>query len=381
MEPPETDKLAQAATELELVETASTASESGVRLRTHTGLKVDLRIVAPTSSATCSSTSPAPSSTTWRCARRRCARACTSPSTACSTTAPARRTAARARRRSTRCSGCEYIEPELRENRGELEAAANGTLPAADRRRRPARRPALPHHRLRRHGLDRGDGAGGPRRRLRVPRDHRPLATSVGGAHRPGAAARATSRGSGASDRRVGGISCWPAARSTSSPTARWTTTTRCSAELDWVVASVHSSFRMDSAAMTARIVRAIVQPAGGRHRAPLRAQDRAPRAVPLRLPSDRSRPPQDRHDAGDQLQPRPPRHERGQRPRRRRRRASRSSSTATRTGSVASRWPATGWPRRGGRGWGPTRWSTRGRGTRWRRCGRARAPRCAPGR
>ena len=32
-------------------------------------------------------------------------------------------------------------------------------------------------------------------------------------------------------------------------------------AELDWVVASVHSSFAMDSAAMTERIVRAIENP------------------------------------------------------------------------------------------------------------------------
>ena len=42
---------------------------------------------------------------------------------------PASPTGARPSRRSTRCSGWQYIEPELRENRGELEAAANGTLP------------------------------------------------------------------------------------------------------------------------------------------------------------------------------------------------------------------------------------------------------------
>ena len=71
--------------------------------------------------------------------------------------------------------GLEYIEPELRENRGELEAAAKGTLPDADRARRPARRPALPHDRLGRHGIDRGDGDRRARRRLRVPGDHRPL--------------------------------------------------------------------------------------------------------------------------------------------------------------------------------------------------------------
>ncbi|HEY2200919.1 MAG TPA: helix-hairpin-helix domain-containing protein, partial [Solirubrobacteraceae bacterium] len=39
--------LAKAAAALELVESAQTPGEAGVRLRTHTGLKVDLRIVAP----------------------------------------------------------------------------------------------------------------------------------------------------------------------------------------------------------------------------------------------------------------------------------------------------------------------------------------------
>src|SRR5207237_919907 len=54
----------------------------------------------PISSAICCSTSPAPSSTTWRCATWRCARDFTSPSTACSTTPPARLIAARRRHRS-----------------------------------------------------------------------------------------------------------------------------------------------------------------------------------------------------------------------------------------------------------------------------------------
>src|SRR5207248_10970942 len=39
--------LARAATELDLVEAASTPGEAGVRMRTHTGLQVDLKIVAP----------------------------------------------------------------------------------------------------------------------------------------------------------------------------------------------------------------------------------------------------------------------------------------------------------------------------------------------
>ena len=47
--------------------------------------------------------------------------------------------------------------------------------PQADRDLRPPRRSALTHDGVRRHRLDRGDGAGRARPRLRVPGDHRPL--------------------------------------------------------------------------------------------------------------------------------------------------------------------------------------------------------------
>ena len=51
-------------------------------------------------------------------------------------------------------------------------------------------------------------------------------------------------------------------------------------AELDWVVASVHSSFQLAAEQMTARIVSAIENPLRRRDRSPVRAQDRAPAAV-----------------------------------------------------------------------------------------------------
>src|SRR5204863_6059073 len=40
-------ELARAATALDVVESAGTPAAAGVRLRTHTGMRVDLRIVAP----------------------------------------------------------------------------------------------------------------------------------------------------------------------------------------------------------------------------------------------------------------------------------------------------------------------------------------------
>ena len=111
-----------------------------------------------TSSATCCSTSPAPSSTTWRCATSRCAAGCTSPNTGCSTTAPATPTAAPTEAEVYALLGMEYIPPELREDRGELEAALKGDAPRSRHRRRPQGRSALSHDGLRRHRLDRGDG-------------------------------------------------------------------------------------------------------------------------------------------------------------------------------------------------------------------------------
>ena len=129
----------------------------------------------PTSSATCCSTSPAPRPTTSRCARRRCGAGCTSRSTASSTT-PTGETLRCATEEDVYARlGLPWIPPELREGRGELEAAAAGHAARARHARGPARRPALPHDALRRPPGRRGDGRGRARARLRVPGDHRPL--------------------------------------------------------------------------------------------------------------------------------------------------------------------------------------------------------------
>ena len=156
------------------VSSAGEAGAQGAHALRHRRRPADRR--ARRSSATCCSTSPARARTTRRCARRRCAAGCTSPSTASSTTPPARTDTCASEEEVYARLGLAYIEPELRENRGELEAARDAAaLPRADRARGHPRRPALPHDRLRRPRHDRGDGARRARARLRVPRDHRPL--------------------------------------------------------------------------------------------------------------------------------------------------------------------------------------------------------------
>ncbi len=78
--------------------------------------------------------------------------------------------------------GLAYIEPELREDRGEIEAARERPPADAHHPRRPPRRPAQPLRLERRRPLDRGHGRGRPPARLCLPGAHRPLAEP---GHRP----------------------------------------------------------------------------------------------------------------------------------------------------------------------------------------------------
>ena len=78
--------------------------------------------------------------------------------------------------------GYQPIPPELRENSGELEAARRGELPVARRAVADPRRPAHAHDVVgRREEHARGDGRRRPGARLRVLRDHRPLALPARG--------------------------------------------------------------------------------------------------------------------------------------------------------------------------------------------------------
>src|SRR6201994_3895449 len=121
--------LAQAAAALELVESAQTPSESGVRLRTHTGLKVDLRIVAPDQFGNLLQhfTGSKQHNMALREAAVRRGLHVSEYGVLDDSTGETHRCA---REEDVYALlGLDYIEPELRENRGELEAAAKGTLP------------------------------------------------------------------------------------------------------------------------------------------------------------------------------------------------------------------------------------------------------------
>ncbi len=160
----------------------------------------------------------------------------------------------RNRRHATRCAteeevyellGLAYIEPELRENRGELEAArTTGDAAAADRAGGHPRRPAQPHDRLRRPQHDRGDGARRARARLRVPRDHRPLglATASATTSRPSSCA-ARSSSCARPTRAIEGIELLAGSEVNILPDGSLDYEDELLGELDWVIASVHTAF------------------------------------------------------------------------------------------------------------------------------------------
>ena len=167
--------LAQAAAQLELVETSGTPTEAGVRLRTHTGLagRPEDRRAGPVRQS-------APALHRLQGAQHGAARRGRAQGAA-------RLRVRRARRRHRRDAPLRDRGRGVRAARARVHRAGAAREPRrargrrerhaarADRARRPPRRSALAHDRLRRHRLDRADGDRRARRGLRVPGDHRPL--------------------------------------------------------------------------------------------------------------------------------------------------------------------------------------------------------------
>src|SRR5205807_4151976 len=122
-------QLARAASQLELVESAGTASESGVRLRSHTGVPVDLRIVAPDQFGNLLQhlTGSKEHNMALRDAAVRKGLHVSEYGVLDDATGETHRCPTE--HEVYALLALDYIEPELRENRGELEAAANGALP------------------------------------------------------------------------------------------------------------------------------------------------------------------------------------------------------------------------------------------------------------
>src|SRR5579859_2353383 len=251
--------LVRAAAELELVESAAAPGEAGVRLRTHTGIQVDVRIVAPDQFGNLLQhlTGSKQHNMALRDAAVRKGLHVSEYGVLDDATGETHRCATEAEVYAL--LGMAYIEPELREDRGEIEAALDGTLPSlvtiADLRgdlhchttasdgtasieqmALAAREAGYEYLAITDHSASFGFGDDLSPERLR--------------AHL--AAIRAV---------QIDGLELLAGSEVNILPDGRLDYDDEVLAELDWVIASVHSSFRMDAETMTQRIVRATLHP------------------------------------------------------------------------------------------------------------------------
>ena len=251
--------LATAATQLDLTESAATPTEAGVRLRTHTGIAVDLRIVAPDQFGNLLQhlTGSKQHNMALRDAAVRKGLHVSEYGVLDDATGETHRCATE--HDVYALLGLEYIEPELRENRGELEAAAAGTLPQlisqADLKG------DLHCH------TTASDGTASIEQMAVAARDagYEYLAVTD----------HSASFGFGdevspdrlreqiAQIRAIGldGLQLLAGSEVNILPDGSLDYDDELLGELDWVIASVHSSFRMSSEEMTARMIKAIEHP------------------------------------------------------------------------------------------------------------------------
>jgi DNA polymerase (family 10) len=251
--------LSRAAAGLDLVESAQKPGEAGVRLRTHTGLQVDLRIVAPDQFGNLLQhlTGSKQHNMALRDAAVRKGLHVSEYGVLDDATGTTHRCATEDEVYAL--LGLEYIEPELRENRGELEAAAAGNLP--DLISLGDLKGDLHSH------TTASDGTASIEEMAAAARDagYQYLAITDHSA--------TFGFGDEVSPQRlleqielihmtdVDGIQLLAGTEVNILPDGSLDYDDELLTQLDWVVASVHTSFRMTPEAMTARLVRAVEHP------------------------------------------------------------------------------------------------------------------------
>ena len=251
--------LARAAGSLELVESAGSPGDNAVRLRTHTGLAVDLRIVEPDQFGNLLQhlTGSREHNVALRDYAVRRGLHISEYGLLDDATGITHR--CETEHEVYRLLGMDYIEPELRENRGEIEAALSGTLPQLVQLE--DLRGDLHCH------TTASDGTASVEQMAVAARD--------AGYEYLCITDHSASMGFGAEvtdaqlleqiervrTTEVDGIELLVGSEVNVLPDGSLDYPDELLAQLDWVVASVHTSFRMPRAEMTARIVRAIEHP------------------------------------------------------------------------------------------------------------------------
>ena len=251
--------LSRAAAGLDLVERAGSAGESGVRLRTHTGIQIDLRIVAPDQFGNLLQhfTGSKEHNMALRDAAVRKGLHVSEYGVLDDSTGETHRCATEAEVYSL--LGLEYIEPELRENRGELEAAAARTLP--DLIELGDLRGDLHCHTTASDGtasIEEMASAALEAGYVYLAITDHSASFGFGDDLSP---ARLTEHIARIRSASVDGIELLAGSEVNILPDGSLDYDDDILSELDWVIASVHSSFRMDSETMTQRIISAVENP------------------------------------------------------------------------------------------------------------------------
>jgi DNA polymerase (family 10) len=230
-----------------------------VRLRTHTGLPVDLKIVAPDQFGNLLQhfTGSKQHNVALRDAAVRRGLHVSEYGVLDDATGETHRCATEAE--VYELLGLQYIEPELREGRGELAAAAAGTLP--DLIEREDLRGDLHCH------TTASDGTAGIAEMASAAREagYEYLAitdhSASFGFGEDLSADRLKRHIDAIRGTEIEGITLLAGSEVNILPDGRLDYDDEVLAELDWVIASVHSSFRMPEREMTARIIAAIEHP------------------------------------------------------------------------------------------------------------------------
>jgi DNA polymerase (family 10) len=251
--------LAHAVPSLPQVERASTPGSNAVRIRTHSGISVDVRIVEPDQFGNVLQhlTGSKEHNVALRDFSVRRGLHISEYGVLDDNTEITHRCAEESEVYAL--LGMDYIEPELRENRGELEAALNGTLPelvttadlkgdlhchttasdgtaSIEEMALAARDAGYEYLAITDHSASMGFGADVSPEELKVQIDR----------------VRSTE---------IPGLKLLVGSEVNILPDGSVDYEDDLLEQLDWVVASVHTSFRMPAAEMTARIVRAIEHP------------------------------------------------------------------------------------------------------------------------
>jgi DNA polymerase (family 10) len=251
--------LSQAAAELELVESAGKPGPAGVRLKTHTGLPIDLRIVAPEQFGNLLQhfTGSGEHNAALRETAVRKGLHVSEYGVLDDATGETHKCATE--QEVFALLGLDYIEPELRENRGELQAAANHTLPnliTVDDLKGD-----LHSH------TTASDGTASIEQMAKAARDagyeylaitDHSASMGFGSDVSPDELLRQIEKIKNA---RVDGIELLAGSEVNILPDGSLDYDDELLAQLDWVIASVHTSFNMRSETMTKRIIAAIEHP------------------------------------------------------------------------------------------------------------------------